>query len=176
GQVVWRCLVAQAVALVDYCPQRAGLGLPSQAYGIAQTVGKDMAPAVCKIDLVDSGPALLSLHAVLRDIAGRADPDEELQPIRAWQQAARPMPAGLELGQLPPRRSDTARPRGVGKGNNAIGVADIESFTQQRHAERLVQSLEKHLLGVCHTIAIRIAQQRDPIRADPNSIGASHRA
>ena len=36
------------------------------------------------------------------------------------------MPAGLELGQLAPRRGDARRARLVGESDHAVGVADVE--------------------------------------------------
>jgi hypothetical protein len=38
--------------------------------------------------------------------------------------------------------------------------------SQQRHAERLVQSLHKNFALFGDAVAIRIAQQRDAVRAD----------
>ena len=45
------------------------------------------------------------------------------------------------------------RTRRVGEGNHAVGVADVERIAHQRHAERLVQSLQKQLLGFGHAVA-----------------------
>ena len=101
--------------------------------------------AAGQIELVDRGAAFLDLHAVLGDVAERADADIELLAVRARQQAARPMPAGLEGDELPPRRGDAVRARRVGKGDHAVGVADIEGVADQRHAERLVQSFHENL-------------------------------
>ena len=132
--------------------------------------------AACQVELVDGRPALLGGHAALADIAERAHPGEELEPIGARQQAPRPMPAGFELSHLPPWRIDAARARRVGEGDHAIGVADVERIAQQRHAERLVQALKKHLSSFGHAVAVRVAQQGDAVRADPHGGGALHRA
>ena len=74
------------------------------------------------------------------------------------------MPAGLERGELPPRRGDAVGARRVGEGDHAVGVADIERVAQQRHAERLVQPLQENLARFGHAVAIRVAQQRDAVR------------
>ena len=55
------------------------------------------------------------------------------------------MPAGLERDELPPLRGDAVGARDVGKGDHAVGVADIEGVADQRHAERLAQSLHEDL-------------------------------
>jgi len=72
------------------------------------------------------------------------------------------------------RRGDPALPHRVGESNQGVGVADIERTAHQRHAERLVQSLEEYLAAFGHTVAIRVSQQRDAVRADPHRVGASH--
>ena len=125
---------------------------------------------------MDGRPALLRLHAFLGDIAERADADEEFRAVRARQQAARPMAAGLEIHELAPRRGDARRARRIGEGDDAIGIADIESVAQQRHAEGLVQPFQEHFPDFGHAIAIRVAQQRDAVRADAHGGGAFHRA
>ena len=75
----------------------------------------------------------------------------------------------------PARRCGSA-PADVGEGHHAIGVADVERIAHQRHAERLVQSLQKHVPGFRHTVAVRVAQPGDPVRTDPRGGGALHRA
>src|SRR6266566_5931760 len=85
GQIVGRCLVAEAVALVDHRPEHAGLWLPCHAHRVAQAAGKDAAAAIRQIELVDGGPAFLYFHAVLGDIAGRTDPGIEFPAIGARQ-------------------------------------------------------------------------------------------
>ncbi len=125
---------------------------------------------------MDSGTALLGFHAIVADIAERADASVELQPVGARQQAPGPMAAGLERGQFLARRGDLVRARHIGEDHHAIGVADVEFVAQQRHAEGLVQPLHEHLLDFGDAIAIRVAQQRDAVRADPHGGGALHRA
>ncbi|MCC2662665.1 MAG: hypothetical protein K0S35_587 [Geminicoccaceae bacterium] len=86
------------------------------------------------------------------------------------------MPAGFELSYLLPWRIDAARARRVGEGHHAIGVADVERIAHQRHAERLVQPLQKHVPNLRHAVAVRFAQPGDPVRTDPRGGGALHRA
>ena len=64
------------------------------------------------------------------------------------------MAAGLEGGEFPPRRGDAVGARGIGEGHHAVGVADIERVAQQRHAERLVQSLHEHFALFGDAVAI----------------------
>jgi hypothetical protein len=64
----------------------------------------------------------------------------------------------------------------IGKGKDPVGVADIEGVVDQRHAERLVQSLEKHRLDFGDAIAVAIAQKNDPVRADADRRRPPHRA
>ena len=66
------------------------------------------------------------------------------------------MPAGREIGQLSSRSADAGGSRGVWEGNHAIGVADVESIAEKRHAERLVQPVEEHLADFGHAVAIRV--------------------
>ena len=56
------------------------------------------------------------------------------------------MSAGLEPNQLATRRSDAVCACVIGKGDDSIGVADIERLADQRHAERLVQAVQEHVL------------------------------
>src|SRR6187455_631651 len=93
----------------------------------------------------------------------------------SWQQAARPMPAGLEADELLPRRRDAVRAGHIGEGHHAVGVADIERVAQQRHAERLVQSLHENFTLFRDPIAIGVAQQRDAVRALAEGGGTPHR-
>src|SRR4029077_15222966 len=117
--------------------------LPCEAHGIAQAAGKDTAVAARKIELVNTSPALLNFHARLGDVAERADADIELFAIGARQQAPRPMPRRLERRESLSRPSDAIRARRIWESHHAVGIADIESLAQQRHAERLVQSLHE---------------------------------
>ena len=68
---------------------------------------------VGEVELVDAGAAFLDLHAVVADVAERADADIELRAVRARQQAARPVAAGLEAGELAPRRTRRLAPARV---------------------------------------------------------------
>ena len=82
GQVVGHEIAAELVAFVDDRPQHAGLGLPRHAVGVAQAGGEHAMAAGRGIDLPDRGAAALGGHAVLGDIAVRAN--------RRVQQASRP--------------------------------------------------------------------------------------
>src|SRR5674476_583321 len=137
GQVVRRCLVAEAVALVDHRPEYAGPWLPCHAHRVAQAARKDAACAISQIEFVDGSPAFLRGHAVLTDIAGRTDPDKELPAIGAQQQAPRPVPTRLEAGEFLSLCRDAVRARRIREGHHAVGVADIEpvSYTHLRAHE-----------------------------------------
>ena len=175
GQIVGRGLVAEAVALVDHRPEHAGRGLPCHAHRVAQAAGKNAAYAISQIELVDRSPAFLCFHAVVGDIGERADPGIEFPTVGARQQAPRPMPVRLEGDEFPARPGDAVRARHIGEGHHAVGVADIERVAEQRHAERLVQSLNEDLALFGDAVGIGVAQQRDAVRADTEGTGPSHR-
>ena len=86
------------------------------------------------------------------------------------------MPAGLERGQLAPRRRDAARARRIGEGDHAVGVADVECVADQRHAEWLVQPVEEHIADLGDAVAVRVAEKRDAVRARTDGGGALDRA
>ncbi len=175
GQIVGRGLIAQAVALVDHGPEHAGRWLPCHAHRIAQASCKDAVAAIRQVKLIDGCPAFLDLHAIVGDIAERADTRKEFLAVGAGQQAPRPMPAGLEADELAARRGDAVGARRVGERHHAVGIADIERVTQQRHAERLVQSLHESFARFGDAVAIRVAQQSDAVRADAKGGGPPHR-
>ena len=85
------------------------------------------------------------------------------------------MPAGLEADEFSPGRGDAVRARHIREGHHAVGVADIERVAQQRHAERLVQSLHENLARFGDAVAIGVAQQRDAVGADAKRGGTPHR-
>src|SRR5437868_6206767 len=113
GQIVRRRLVAEAVALVDDGPEYGGRWLPCEPHGVTQAAGEDTALAASQIELIDCGAALLDLHAVLGDVAERADAGIELFAVRARQQAPRPVSGGLERHELAPLGGDAGGARGV---------------------------------------------------------------
>ena len=82
---------------------------------------------------------------------------------------------GFELGDLLTAAGNLARRMIVRVGHDPVGVADIEGVAFQRHAERLVQTLQENLLMLGHAIAIGIAQQRDPVGADAGRLRPFHR-
>jgi hypothetical protein len=84
--------------------------------------------------------------------------------------------AGLEARELAARPGEAGGACGIGEGHHAVGVADIEGIAQQRHAERLSLPFEKGVAHFGHAIAVGIAQQRDPVRADAGGGRALHRA
>ena len=128
-----------------------------------------------QIELVDRGAAFLDLHAVLGDVAERADAGIELLAVRARQQAPRPMPAGLERDELASLGGDAVRARDIRKGDHAVGVADIEGVADQRHAERLAQPFHENPASFGDAVAVGVAQQRDAVGADAERRGAPHR-
>jgi hypothetical protein len=165
-QIVGRCLVAEAVALVDDGPEHVAVRLPGHAHRVAQAAGKDPTFAAGQIELVDRSPSLFDLHAVVGDIGERADASIELRAIGARQQASRPMPGRLEGDELSSLGGDAVRARCIREGHHAVGVADIEGVAHQRHAERLVQSLHENFALFGDAVAIIVAKQRDAVRAD----------
>ena len=75
------------------------------------------------------------------------------------------MPAGLEGDEFLALRGDALGARHIGEGYDAVGVADIEGVAEQRHAERLAQSLHENFALFGDAVAIDIAQQRDAVGA-----------
>ena len=173
-EVVGRRLVAQAVAFVHHGPEPAGQRLPGHADGVAQSGGEDAAVLRAQVQFVDAGAAFFGFEAVFGDVAQRADADVEALAVAAGQQAARPVPAGLEAGEAAPRRGDARRARRVGEGQHAVGVADVEGVAEQRHAEGLVEVLEQGVALLGHAVAVGIAQQRDAVGALAERGGAAH--
>ena len=86
------------------------------------------------------------------------------------------MAVGLEVDQLFSRRGNARCPLGIGEGDDAVGVADIEGLVDERHAERLVQSLQKHFSHFRDTVAIGVPPERNAVSALPEGSGAPHRA
>ena len=69
GQIVWRHVIAEFIALVHYGPQRAGRGLEGHAIGVAQARGENPRAPAGEVELEDGGSTLLDVHTVLADIA-----------------------------------------------------------------------------------------------------------
>ena len=84
-------------------------------------------------------------------------------------------PPGLNVADRPAGPGDPGRALGVGEGDDAVGVADVEAAVDERHAERLVQAVEEGLADLGDAVAVGVAQQRDPVRARAERLGALHR-
>jgi hypothetical protein len=82
--------------------------------------------------------------------------------------------AGLECREPASRHGDARRAGRVGKGDHAVGVAHVKRIAQQRHAKRLAQVLEQWLADLGHTVIVRVAQQRNPVRTHADSGGTFH--
>jgi hypothetical protein len=63
----------------------------------------------------------------------------------------------------------------MGEGDDPVRVADVERVADERHAEGLVQALQEGLAGLGGAVAVRVAEQRDPVGADAQRGGAPHR-
>ena len=73
----------------------------------------------------------------------RTDAGIELSTVGSAAGTARPRESGLEGDKSRSCCSDAVRACHIGEGHHAISVADVKGVTQQRHAERLVQSLHE---------------------------------
>jgi len=80
-------------------------------------------------------------------------------------------PPDWNVVSLRPGAVDAVRPRHYGKRHHAVGVADVERVAEQRHAERLVQSLHEGFTRFGDAIAIPSRKQRDAVRADAERSG-----
>ena len=85
-------------------------------------------------------------------------------------------PPVLKSIELAPRRRDAGRARRIGERNHAVGIADVKRVGQKRHPERLVQPLEECVPDLGDAVAVRVAQKRDAVGADPDGGGPFHRA
>src|SRR5690606_4146425 len=110
-------------------------GLPGEADRIAQAGGEDAAGARLEVEHVNRGAALLGGHALVGDVGERAYAGEELAAVGAGEKAAGPVAAWLEVDELAARRGDAGLAVGVGEGDDAVGVADVEGVAEKRHAE-----------------------------------------
>src|SRR5262249_52724698 len=75
GQIVGNEIRPEFVPFVDNGPEHTTLRLEGQTSRIAQTAGKDAKPSCRAIDFENVGAVLLRLHAILGDVAVRADAD-----------------------------------------------------------------------------------------------------
>src|SRR6185437_5498983 len=141
GQVIRRRLVAESVALVDDGPQAAACRLEGEADRVAQAAGENLASPRGDVVAMDRRAALLGGEAVVGDIGLRADADINRSGVRARQQAARPMPAGLERCELAAKALELRRAGLEREGDQRVGIADIEGVANHRHAERLVEAV-----------------------------------
>ena len=113
------------------------------------------------VDFPDLGAPLLLLHAVLGDIAVRADGDVELGAVAARDQVLGPVmvarPRG-QVGHLGARGGDPRLAFLIGKAHHGVGVRHVEHIADERHAEGRVEALEKRLAQLGHAVAVGIAE------------------
>src|ERR671914_3077264 len=122
-------------------------------------------------------PPDLLIQPVLARIAGGADRNVELAAVGARQDVARPVivvAAGRQRKDHLARRLDPGLALLVGEAHHAIGVRDEERVPDQCHAKGLVQVLQEDGTCLRHSVPIRIAQERDPVRAYPDRAGPNH--
>src|SRR4051812_44960362 len=145
GEVIGHEVVAELVALIDYCPQRAGLRLPGEAVRVAQARGEDAVRTGFRVDFPDRGAAFLYLDAVFGGVAVRADRYVELRAIGARDEVLGPVVVarpGGELDYLCPLGGNLLFTFFVWKAHDCVGVRDIERLSDQRHAEGRVEVFE----------------------------------
>jgi hypothetical protein len=154
-QVAGHQITAELVTLVDHGPQHA-VGREGHAVGIAQAAREQAFAAARTIDLPDRGAAFLVLHAVLGDVAVRADGCVQLAAVGAGDQRLGPVvverPAG-QVGHLASRRVDARLPGLVRELHHRVGVGDVEAIAHQGHAERRVQLVEEDAARFGTTVA-----------------------
>ena len=114
-------------------------------------------------------------HAVVADVAERAHADVEPAPVRARQQAARPVAAGLEGGEPAPRRVDPSwRPACTERPprRRCCRRRRCRPSSAMPNGWFRFSSSAVALLG--HAVAVGIAQQRDAVGAHAERGGAAH--
>ena len=83
-------------------------------------------------------------------------------------------PATGKIHNLGGRLLDLCCALAVIEAKQRIGCGHIELVPDERHAERRVEALEKHMSRLGHAIAIAVAQQHDAIWAWHPGAGESH--
>ena len=75
-------------------------------------------------------------------------------------QAARPVSPWLKADQFAARVSDAAFARPVAERDNAVGVADVKSIAEERHAKGLIHSVQESAADLSSAIGIDVTQKR----------------
>src|SRR5260370_41996270 len=75
GQIIRNQILPDLVALVGDGPKLAGLWLPLQPGGIANSTGEDAVRARCPIDLPDRGSLVFGPGSGFADVAVPSNPD-----------------------------------------------------------------------------------------------------
>ncbi len=60
------------------------------------------------------------------------------------------------------------------KGDDAIGIAEVKTLTDQRHTEGLILTLNEDMSGFGHAITVVISPERHSVGADPDGLHAAH--
>ncbi len=177
GQVIGDEVAADLVALVDDREQGVGLGLPGQSVRVAQAGGEEPLGAGLRVDLPDRGPAFLVRHALLADVAVRADRRVEPAAVAAGDDVLGPVVidrAARQVDDLASRLADSRLARLVREAHDRVGVGDVEVVADERHAERRHQPFEEGGTALRDAVAVAVAQQGDPVRARHAGAGARH--
>ena len=172
-QIVGRRLVAEAVAFVHHRPQRAGRTAPTPCRRRCAGPRQRCGPVpVARSSSPDRGTAFLGLHAVVADIAERSDAGIESCAVGRHEQAACPVAVGLEVDQLASRRGDARGARHIGKGDDPVGVADVEGARRPAPCRRAGSALQKDLARFRDAVAVMSREQGDAVRADADGARA----
>ena len=137
-QVVGHQVAADFISLIHHRPQRAGLGRPAHAVGVAQAAGKNAVRAALGVNFPDGGTASLGRHAVFRHVAVGADRDIELAAIRTGNDVFRPVMvdgAARQVHHLDRRGANGGFATLVGKAHQRIRIGHVQLVTHQRHAK-----------------------------------------
>ena len=159
-------VASQFVALVDGSPEHAAFGLPCQPDRIAQARGEQAPPSRLEIDLPNRSAAFFFFDAILADVAVGADGGVQLHSVGTGNDVLCPVMiegAGRQVGYHRARCSDSRLPRHVRKANDSIGIRDVQRLSHQGHAKRRFEPVDEDAPVVGDTVAIRIAQQCDPV-------------
>ena len=174
GQVIGNEVAAEFVAFIGDGPQEPTLRRPSHAVGVAQAGRENAVVAGLWVDFPDRGAAFLGGHAVLADIAVRADGGVEQLAVGTGDDIFGPVVVdrpGRQIDEL----ASSARDRRIAvliiEAHDGVGVGNVKTVANQGHAEGRVEALQENRAEVGDTITVAVTQQADAVGAGDAGAG-----
>ena len=115
----------------------------------------------CQLHLEYRGALRLGLDAVLTDVAVGPDGHVQTRAVAARQQILRPVVidgSGGKVDHLVTDVVDRSRAGTIRKRPYRIGIRDVQRVTDQCHAERRMEMLQKRAAEFRNAVTVRIAQ------------------